>query len=150
MVFTSSLTNRDENPVGTWTLQIKDSQINSFKGDWNSWSITFWGASSKPQIIPPHSHKIITNLDDILKNNTNPGGAIPVEIHESIASIIFGTLCLVTIIFGAISARTFWKRVSKNKNRSSIANEERYIPIEDELDDAFLESQLREMIDEDI
>lgn len=147
--------NRDENPVGVWTLNIKDSNANSNIGNWNHWSITFWGASSKPQIIARHNSKVtIIKQHDVLKNATNTstisGDAKVVEIHESYPYIIFGILCLIVIIIGMISATTFWKRITRQKNRSSLANEERYIPIEDELDDAFLESQLRDMIDEDI
>lgn len=87
----------------------------------------------------------------MLKNNTQtPENSISIPVHESIISIIFGILCLVTMVFGVFAAKTFWDRVTKNQARSNLANEDRYIPIEDELDDAFLESQLREMIDEDI
>jgi hypothetical protein len=146
------LTCRDENPIGNWTLKIKDSKKNFHTGVWNSWSITFWGASSKPQVILPHNrNKFIINPSDMLKNNTQtPENSISIPVHESIISIIFGILCLVTMVFGVFAAKTFWDRVTKNQARSNLANEDRYIPIEDELDDAFLESQLREMIDEDI
>ena len=142
---------RDENPLGIWTLNLKDSQSNSNTGKWNHWSITFWGGSSRPNVIlNPHNRPAV----NIIKNSTSNSSTLPVQpgiiIETSYFSIIFGFFCLVMVVFGIGSATTLWKRITRNKNRSNIADADRYIPIEDELDDAFLEAQLREVLDEEL
>lgn len=36
---------RDEDPVGTWTLRVKDRQTNGKNGTFNSWSMQLWGSA---------------------------------------------------------------------------------------------------------
>ena len=98
-------------------------------------------------IIGPKNQEIIKNTTNGSNISVDPNG---VQVQQSYFSIIFGALCLILIVFGLVSASTFWKRISRNKNRSELASDERYIPLEDELDDAFLESQLQEALDEEI
>ncbi|KAI5479597.1 kexin [Pseudohyphozyma bogoriensis] len=47
----------DEDPVGTWTLRVKDRQTNNKNGTFNSWSMHLWGSSidadkAKPYALP--------------------------------------------------------------------------------------------------
>ncbi|SCV66924.1 BQ2448_5570 [Microbotryum intermedium] len=46
----------DENPVGTWTLRVRDRQEDSHKhkGKFHSWSIRLWGSSIDPSIAEPY------------------------------------------------------------------------------------------------
>lgn len=37
--------NRDENPIGDWTIRVKDQGSSDSTGSFLGWSITFWGAA---------------------------------------------------------------------------------------------------------
>ena len=124
-------------------------------GTLNTWKITFWGASSLPSIAPSHLPKIIrSNQSQIIKNpiisQNVTGQDYNVSDTELYIGVVAGTLFIIIVVVGLASVSTFWKRINRKKNRSALASAERYIPLEDELDDAFLEEQLRAVIEEEI
>ncbi|KAM0792244.1 hypothetical protein ACM66B_004938 [Microbotryomycetes sp. NB124-2] len=43
----------DEDPVGTWTLRVKDRQNNGHNGTFTSWSMQLWGSAIDPSLAEP-------------------------------------------------------------------------------------------------
>lgn len=46
---------RGEEPIGTWTILVKDSMVNENNGSLNDWRITLWGEAidaGKTQLLP--------------------------------------------------------------------------------------------------
>ncbi|KAK4058925.1 pheromone processing endoprotease [Microbotryomycetes sp. JL221] len=44
----------DEDPVGTWTLRVKDKQKNGHNGTFTSWSMQLWGSAIDPTLTEPY------------------------------------------------------------------------------------------------
>lgn len=46
--------NRYEDPVGTWTLRVRDRQDNGHNGTFVGWSMQLWGSAIDPNIAEPY------------------------------------------------------------------------------------------------
>lgn len=59
---------REEDPIGTWTLRVRDSQTNGKTGTFLNWSIQLWGSAIDASIAKPwemEEDEVISPPDEI-------------------------------------------------------------------------------------
>jgi kexin len=68
--------NRGESGIGTWTVIVKDTEVNQFNGTFVDWHLKLWGESidgSKQQLLPMPSEHDDDNHADIISTTTIAG-----------------------------------------------------------------------------
>lgn len=57
--------NREENPVGNWTLRVIDAKNPDFKGKFIDWKLTLWGEALENFVLPSPNKDDTTTAPDI-------------------------------------------------------------------------------------
>lgn len=83
--------NRGESGVGTWTIIVKDDQINEHNGTFIDWHLKLWGESidaSKAVLLPMPSEHDDDNHDEIISTTTIAGATTTVAPVSTATSLM--------------------------------------------------------------
>lgn len=70
---------RDEDPVGTWTLRVRDRQDNGKHGTFQAFSLALWGSSIDPALAKPYQLPVESDYDE-------PAEPVETEVEEAAPS----------------------------------------------------------------
>ncbi|GAA6016514.1 hypothetical protein JCM10207_002823 [Rhodosporidiobolus poonsookiae] len=74
----------DEDPLGTWTLRVRDRQTNGKTGVFHSFSLQLWGSSIDASLAKPYELPMQYD-DDVLNDPDGDDEAVPVPVPTTTA-----------------------------------------------------------------
>ncbi|GAA5978471.1 hypothetical protein JCM10908_004368 [Rhodotorula pacifica] len=75
----------DEDPVGKWTLRVRDRQSNGKRGMFQAFSLALWGSSIDPALAKPYQLPVETQDEELEPAETQTEEAVPSTTMPAVA-----------------------------------------------------------------